>query len=44
MLILLCFAAKNKKDAKKLTAKAALLALYNLVYPDDKEADDVHMA
>ncbi|KAL6449039.1 hypothetical protein ACFW04_000627 [Cataglyphis niger] len=27
--------AKNKKDAKKAAAKAALLALYNLTYPED---------
>ncbi|KAM0728635.1 Double-stranded RNA-specific editase B2 [Formica fusca] len=27
--------AKNKKDAKKASAKAALLALYNLTYPED---------
>lgn len=29
------FTAKNKKDAKKAAAKAALLALYNLTYPED---------
>ncbi|KAH0948922.1 hypothetical protein HN011_011120 [Eciton burchellii] len=27
--------AKNKKDAKKAAAKAALLALYDLTYPED---------
>lgn len=27
--------AKNKKDAKKAAAKAALLALYGLSYPED---------
>lgn len=27
--------AKNKKDAKKVAAKGALLALYDLSYPDD---------
>ncbi|XP_011176154.1 interleukin enhancer-binding factor 3 isoform X2 [Solenopsis invicta] len=27
--------AKNKKDAKKAAAKSALLALYNLAYPED---------
>lgn len=31
-----CFvSAKNKKDAKKAAAKAALLALYGLAYPED---------
>lgn len=27
--------AKNKKDAKKAAAKAALLGLYGLSYPED---------
>lgn len=27
--------AKNKKDAKKIAAKSALLALYGLNYPDE---------
>ncbi|KAL0131575.1 hypothetical protein PUN28_002840 [Cardiocondyla obscurior] len=31
--------AKNKKDAKKAAAKAALLALYNLTYPEDTKSD-----
>ncbi|XP_014230354.1 double-stranded RNA-specific editase 1 isoform X1 [Trichogramma pretiosum] len=34
-------AAKNKKDAKKMAAKSALLALYNLTYPEENE--DVNM-
>ncbi|CAB0035641.1 unnamed protein product [Trichogramma brassicae] len=33
--------SKNKKDAKKMAAKAALLALYNLTYPEENE--DVNM-
>ncbi|KAJ8679557.1 hypothetical protein QAD02_015344 [Eretmocerus hayati] len=36
--------AKNKKDAKKQAAKNALHALYNLVYPEEKEGEDVAMA
>ncbi|XP_076170088.1 uncharacterized protein LOC143148075 [Ptiloglossa arizonensis] len=28
--------ARNKKDAKKIAAKSALLALYDLSYPDEK--------
>jgi dsRNA-specific ribonuclease len=35
--------AKNKKDAKKVAAKAALHALFNLVYPEEKETEDVNM-
>lgn len=37
------FTAKNKKDAKKFAAKAALHGLYNLVYPEEKESEDVNM-
>ncbi|KYM95888.1 PREDICTED: double-stranded RNA-specific editase 1-like [Cyphomyrmex costatus] len=33
--------AKNKKDAKKAAAKAALLALYNLTYPEDVNKQDL---
>ncbi|XP_071568852.1 uncharacterized protein [Temnothorax nylanderi] len=33
--------AKNKKDAKKAAAKAALLALYNLTYPEDTNKPDL---
>ncbi|XP_018060072.1 PREDICTED: putative uncharacterized protein DDB_G0271606 isoform X4 [Atta colombica] len=33
--------AKNKKDAKKAAAKAALLALYNLTYPEDVSKQDL---
>lgn len=33
--------AKNKKDAKKIAAKAALQTLFNLVYPEEKEEDAV---
>ncbi|XP_016842197.1 transcription factor SPT20 homolog isoform X2 [Nasonia vitripennis] len=35
--------AKNKKDAKKVAAKAALHALFNLVYPEEKEGEDLNM-
>lgn len=35
MLTKIFVTAKNKKDAKKAAAKAALLALYNLAYPED---------
>lgn len=31
--------AKNKKDAKKIAAKAALLALYGLTYPEENKMD-----
>ncbi|XP_011707129.1 PREDICTED: double-stranded RNA-specific editase 1-like, partial [Wasmannia auropunctata] len=33
--------ARNKKDAKKAAAKAALLALYNLTYPEDTNKQDL---
>lgn len=32
-------AARNKKDAKKIAAKAALLALYGLNYPEENKTD-----
>ena len=38
-----CLIAKNKKDAKKIAAKAALHALFSLVYPEEKEGEDVNM-
>lgn len=47
MLIISCdFTAKNKRDAKKITAKAALQALYGLTYEDDikvDHSDDIQM-
>ena len=33
------FVAKNKKDAKKITAKAALQALFGLTYPEEVKVD-----
>lgn len=40
ILFVLRTTAKNKKDAKKLAAKAALKALYNLDYPEEMKIEN----